>query len=235
VPRRTTPTQPPSAAALSKALGYSCPTGSLLTRRAQCETRSRCCGSPIRKWTAERSEDGSNAATVIHDRKRHGRFVPRKLHAQLHAVLTLEGARLVAIDTGPVPKRNESPPIVVRHASQPPGDLRAIGFHNANFPGEPVVRLPLRIPFHVADAAVCQSNDADRNRSQGWGVGNCLGFRVSRMSSSEEAGTWEETGAADVKVVWVGIPAFHERVGRISVPRGEIGGTVRRIGLPPNR
>lgn len=97
------------------------------------------------------------------------------------------------------------------------------------------MRLLLYIPFPVVDFAVGKNNDAGRNRSQGRSRGSCLGFRISRMSSSEEAGTWEETSAAGVKMVWVSMPAFHERAGRLSLPRGETGGTVRRIGLPPNR
>jgi hypothetical protein len=68
---------------------------------------------------------------LTHDRKCHGHFFLRKLHAQLHAGLAREGATVVAIETGPAPKRNESPPIVVCHALQPPGDLGASGFHSA--------------------------------------------------------------------------------------------------------
>jgi hypothetical protein len=115
--------------------------------------------------------------------------------------MAIQATRLGTTKTGAVPKRNDSPPVVVCHISQPPGELGAIGFHSAIFPGKTVAPLPLRIPLPEADAALCQNNDAGRNRSQGRGVGGCLGCRVSRMSSSEEAGTWEETGAAGVKGV----------------------------------
>jgi hypothetical protein len=103
--------------------------------------------------------------------------------------------------TGAEPKRNDSPPVILGYTLQPPGELGPTGFHGSSFVGGAVVLLPLRIPFRVTSTAAWGNNDAGRNRNAGRGVGNCLGCRGSRMSSSEEAGTWEETGAAGVKVV----------------------------------
>jgi|WetSurMetagenome_2_1015567.scaffolds.fasta_scaffold84538_2 hypothetical protein len=64
--------------------------------------------------------------------------------------------------------------------------------------------MPLHILFGVASAAAGHNNDTGRNCTLGGSVGRCLGCRVSRMSSWEEAGTWEETSAAGVKVISIG-------------------------------
>jgi hypothetical protein len=102
----------------------------------------------------------------------------------------------------------------------------------------PSVRFPLRI----AAAAGCRKNDAGRNRTQGRSVGSCLGCRVSRMSSSVEAGTWEETSAAGVKLVWVSTAGVHVPLAWLSLSGCETGNgsgmtsdLVRRMGVPRKR
>src|SRR3974390_3414566 len=65
--------------------------------------------------------------------------------------------------------------------------------------------LARRTHRHTVNAAALRRMTPTVTTAQAGTEGRCLGCRISRMSPSEEAGTWGDSGADGVKVVRLGL------------------------------